>query len=174
MNPSKPHFLLFSGAHEAGDHGQWQFSLRTPDGEALLEASDVEPEVRGDRLALLAVVRALESLDQPSRVTMVRCSRYVRQGLEYGLTEWRRNGWLWEAFGQMVPIKNSDLWQRLDQALRFHRVECRYRRFDEGHRPSERRPHDTQRPGYSSPAEPAPRSGLAAGLARRVLRCGAA
>jgi ribonuclease HI len=82
---------------------------------------------------LLTLVRALESLDQPSKVTLIGCSNYIRQGIQYGVAEWRANDWLWEWFGQMVPVKNADLWQRLDRSLAFHEVECGLRRIDAAH-----------------------------------------
>ena len=128
-----PHYLLFSEAMVADESGRWRFLLRNADGSKQFEATDVEPGVRGERLDLLTVVRALESLDQPSRVTLVGGSRYVRQGMQYGLSQWRGNGWRWEFFGQLVPVKNGDLWQRMDHALRFHRVECCHRRLDPPH-----------------------------------------
>ena len=87
-------------------------------------------KVQGERLELLAVVRGLEALDQPSRVTLVTPSKYVHRGLLYGLEEWRTNGWSWEHFGQMVPVKNRDLWQRLDRALGFHELEFQPWRLD--------------------------------------------
>ncbi len=133
MNVPTPHYLLFSEADRRKESGRWRFALCSADGSVEYEAADVEPEVRGERLDLLTVVRALESLDEPAKVTLVGCSPYVRQGLRYGLPEWRDNGWRWEYFGQMVPVKNGDLWQRLDHALRFHRIECRHRRFDPPH-----------------------------------------
>ena len=125
MNLSTPQFVLFLESSRNPASGRWRFSLQTPDGSEQLTADDIEPETRGERLDLLTVVRALEALDQPSQVTLVGCSRYVRNGLQYGLPEWRSNGWRWEFFGQMLPVKNGDLWQRLDRALRFHRVACR-------------------------------------------------
>lgn len=134
MSVSTPHYSLFSKASRKGDSGRWRFVLRSADGSEQLEAADEEPTIRGERLDLLTVVRGLEALDQPSRVTVIGCSPYVRQGMRYGLSEWRSNGWRWEFFGEMVPVKNGDLWQRLDRALRFHRVDCR-RRFDPPHRP---------------------------------------
>jgi len=76
------------------------------------------------------VVRGLEALDQPSRVSLMTPSRYVAHGLRYGLAGWRESGWLWESFGQMTPIKHEDLWRRVDQALEFHRVHCRTCRVD--------------------------------------------
>ena len=118
-----PHYLLYSQtSHERG-LGYWQFTLRRPDGSKRFEAADVEPAVEGERLALLTVVRALESLDEPSRVTLVGCSQSIRRGVLYGLPEWRSNGWRWEFYGQMVPVKNGDLWQRLDSALEFHHLD---------------------------------------------------
>ena len=55
-------------------------------------------------------------LPEPARVTLVTPSRYVNRGLTQGLPAWRTNGWQWEHFGDMVPVKNRDLWQRIDRA----------------------------------------------------------
>ncbi len=134
MVVAPPHYLLFSESSCGHDGGRWRFTLQPADGSDRFEASDVEPDARGERLELLTIVRALESLDQPSKVTLVGCSTHVLQGMRYGLMEWRSNGWRWEFFGQMVPVKNDDLWQRMDHALRFHRVEYGSRRFDPPHR----------------------------------------
>ena len=82
---------------------------------------------------LLTVVRALESLDQPSRVTLLGCTRYVAQGIQFGLADWRENQWRWECFGEMVSVRDADLWQRMDHVLQFHQVECGQRRFDAPH-----------------------------------------
>ena len=133
MNTEIPSYLLFADADHLSQTGQWRFTVRMPDGSKYFEAADMEPDARGERLDLLTVVRALESLDQPSKVTLVGCSPYIRQGLHYGLPEWRDNGWQWEFYGQMVPIKNRDLWQRLDRTLRFHQVELRWWRIDQPH-----------------------------------------
>jgi ribonuclease HI len=133
VNVSAPHYLLISETGRSLDGGRWRFMLRAADGSQQIDVADVEPEVLGERLDLLTIVRALESLDQPSRVTLLDCSPYVRRGMQYGLSEWRRNGWRWECFGQMVPVKNGDLWQRIDRALRFHDVECRSWRLDPPH-----------------------------------------
>lgn len=135
MELTTPHYLLYSQVDRTEGSGRWRFMLRTDDGAQQFEATDAEPDLYGERLELLTVIRALEALDQPSRVTLVDCSDYIWKGVFYGLPEWRTNGWRWEFFGQMVPVKNSDLWQRMDQALRFHKVECRRRRFDPPHRP---------------------------------------
>ncbi len=132
MNDPTPHYLLMAEASRTEGFGHWRFVLRPVDGSATLEVADVEPDIWGERLDLLTVVRALESLDQPSRVTLIGCTRYVEQGITYGLAEWRDNGWRWEYFGQMTPVRDADLWQRMDRILQFHRVDCGQRRFDAG------------------------------------------
>ena len=96
-------------------------------------AEDREADVHGERLELLAVVRGLEALDQPSRVTLFTGSRYVSRGLTEGLENWRENDWQWERFGEWVPVRDRDLWKRVDRALKFHMVECRRWRFDRAH-----------------------------------------
>jgi ribonuclease HI len=135
MISTTPHFLLSSRIDQAAQSGKWHFMLRTKDGSQRFEASDAEPDVPSERLELLTVVRALEALDQPSRVTIVECSDYVWKGVRFGLPEWRAGDWRWESFGQLLPVKNADLWQRLDRALQFHDVECRRRRLDPQHHP---------------------------------------
>jgi ribonuclease HI len=140
MKVTAPHYLLFSESCRKSSQGQWRFVLHSIDGSEQLEAADAEPDAQGERLELLAVVRGLEALEQPSRVTLVTPSKYVNRGLTYGLAEWRANGWQWEHFGEMVPIKNRDLWQRVDRALLYHRVECRTWRFDLPHTGASRKP----------------------------------
>ena len=130
MSVRAPHFLLFSSArHVRPPHennaGQWHFVIRAHDGSTALEASDAESEVSRDRLELLAIVRGLEALDQPSSVTIITSSRYIQRGLLHGLVNWRENGWQWERFGQLAPVKNADLWRRIDHAMSFHAVRCR-------------------------------------------------
>jgi ribonuclease HI len=129
----RPHYLLISDSDRIGGPGRWRFVLRPAEGGEPIVADDVDPEARGDRLELLTVVRGLEALEQPSRVTLWTQNTYVREGIRHGLREWRENGWLWEYFGQMVPVNNGDLWKRLDRAMEFHEVDCRTWRIDPGH-----------------------------------------
>jgi ribonuclease HI len=129
MHASQPHFLLFSQAIASRDSAShWQFILQPVGGEPSLAAADEESAARPGRLELLAVVRGLEALDQPSRVTLVTASRYVTRGIRRGLSQWRERCFRWERFGQLVPIRDSDLWQRVDRALQIHQVECCDRR----------------------------------------------
>jgi ribonuclease HI len=133
MNSPQNHYFLLAEARLAADSPSkvlWHFLLESSDGATRLDVAEEEPETPSDRLELLALVRGLEAIDQPARVTVLTPSRYVSHGLRFGLDNWRENGWHWESFGQMTPIKNVDLWQRIDQALTIHRVEHKTVRLD--------------------------------------------
>ncbi|HRF00450.1 MAG TPA: hypothetical protein PLI18_08030 [Pirellulaceae bacterium] len=132
-----PRFLLFVEATPETDAapGRWRFSLEGIETDLHLEADDPEPGAGLPRLELLALVRGLEALDQPSRVTLVTSSRTLGRGLRTGLTAWRESDWQWERFGEMTPIKDADLWQRVDAALKFHQISSRTFRLDTAHAP---------------------------------------
>ncbi|MBS0210724.1 MAG: hypothetical protein JSS27_17410 [Planctomycetes bacterium] len=173
MNPPEPHFLLLADVSRRNQRDEWSFVLHAADGTAMQTAQELEPDQHGERLELLSVIRGLEALDQPSRVTLVTRSKYVRRGIAYGLDEWRANDWTWECYGEMVPVKNRDLWQRLDRAMAFHQIELRTSRVDTAHvepasdlatpaRGAEaapklqvRAPHFLRRQGKNLPAETA-------------------
>jgi ribonuclease HI len=116
--------LYAEAAAPEGGRPRWKFVLQPVGGDDRLSASDTESESRSSRLELLAVVRGLEALDQPSRVTLLTRSRYVSRGLKRQLPQWRERRWHWERFGKLVPIRDHDLWRRIDRALEFHKVEC--------------------------------------------------
>lgn len=105
--------------------GRWHFVLDKLDGDEKFEVADSETCLSPDRLALLCVVRGLEALEQPSRVTLVTTSRYVMRGMRFGLNSWRESDYCWERFGVQKPIRNADLWKRVDVALDYHGVDCR-------------------------------------------------
>jgi ribonuclease HI len=135
LNPTAPHFLLLTQAHDddpdrgrSNSHpsgGAWGFVLENIGTEEKIEVRETEPGVWGERLQLLAVVRGLEALEQPSRVTLITPSRFVGNGIRQNLTHWRDCGWMWEKFGEMIPINHRDLWKRIDQARNFHSIDCR-------------------------------------------------
>jgi ribonuclease HI len=132
MTVPQPHYLLFAEATlDRPQGGTWRFVLEQVGGAEALAVSDCEAAECSERLELLAVVRGLEALDRPANVTLVTKSRYVSRGLKRGLTDWRANGWQWERFGRVVPVRDHDLWRRVDRALQFHQVECRLWQFEE-------------------------------------------
>ena len=132
MTPNSPHYLLFAEASRSDRPVQtWRFVLQNVETQSRFSATDSEMTECCERLELLAVIRGLEALEGPSRVTLVTKSRYVSRGLKSGLTEWRNNNWCWERFGRIVPIRDQDLWQRIDRALQFHTVNCQAWHFEE-------------------------------------------
>ena len=134
MQPAWPRYLLFADATESSQQSAgWRFVLSAIDSQHTISVEDVEQEaVRSERLALMAALRGLEALDQPSVVTLVCPSRYVRRGFAHGLKQWREGGWKWECFGRRVLVRDHDLWRRVDRTLQFHRVDCRSWRFESG------------------------------------------
>jgi ribonuclease HI len=120
-----PHFLLYSEAFAAGDGAsRWRFVLQSVGSDDQFAAGDLEFDSRISRLELLAVVRGLEALDQPSHLTLLTRSRYVTRGIRRELDGWRDRKWHWERFERHVPMRDHDLWRRVDRALQFHDVTC--------------------------------------------------
>lgn len=137
VSMSAPQFLLLTQAHleqtsfaVKNRGGVWRFILEEIGGDQRIEVKETEPGVWGERLQLLAVVRGMEALEQPSHVTLITPSRFVGNGIRFHLKNWKDNQWQWEHFGEMIPIKNIDLWQRIDQALQYHKLDCRIWDFD--------------------------------------------
>jgi ribonuclease HI len=125
MQATIDHFLLYTEATRSeGSTPHWKFTLQSVGGHEQLSADDSELNSRASRLELLAVVRGLEAINRPARVTLVTGSRYVSRGIRRQLSQWRDDNWQWERFGEMVPIRDKDLWQRVDHALQYHQVEC--------------------------------------------------
>lgn len=135
IDQTAPHYLLLTQAQSnpdsASQGGVWRFVLEQVGSSNRIEVSEEEPGVWGERLQLLAVVRGLEALEQPSRVTLITPSRFVGNGVRRGISEWRENGWQWERFGQLTAVKHCELWKRVDQALQFHQINCRVWEFEE-------------------------------------------
>ena len=152
MNRVLPKYLLFTESRldpfstDEMLSGVWRFVLRNQDRTSKFEAFDREIGLTQERLALLAVIRGLEALEQPSEVTLITPSRYVRHGFRRGMEAWIENDWMWERFGEFEPVRNHDLWKRIHDTFEFHQVECRIWRVDQKtisdvHSSSPRRPN---------------------------------
>jgi ribonuclease HI len=130
LTAPQTHYLLFAEATiDDAERGTWRFTLEPVGAGEGFSATDSEPAECAERLELLAVVRGLEAIDACAKVTLVTKSRYVSRGLKRGLADWRANGWHWERFGRVVPVRDHDLWRRVDRALQFHQVDCRLWQF---------------------------------------------
>jgi ribonuclease HI len=93
------------------------------------EISGTEPRTTNNRMELMAAIRALEALTRPVRVRLVTDSAYLRQGITEWLPAWRARGW---KTADRKPVKNQDLWERLDAAASRHEVEWAWTRGHAG------------------------------------------
>lgn len=84
------------------------------------ELSGAEPQTTNNRMELMAAIAALEALTRPCAVKLHIDSQYVRQGITQWIHGWRRNGW---KTADKKPVKNEDLWRRLDAAAARHKID---------------------------------------------------
>ena len=94
-----------------------------------------DPQTTNNRMELTAAIMALEALRRPCTVEIYTDSQYLRQGITSWITSWKRNGW---RTADRKPVKNVDLWQRLDAALTQHKVRWHWVRGHAGHDLNER------------------------------------
>lgn len=99
------------------------------------ELSGGETETTNNRMELMAAIAALEALKRPMPVALTTDSTYVRDGITKWIHGWKRNGWKTAA---KKPVKNADLWQRLDAAMKPHDVEWHWVKGHAGHDENER------------------------------------
>ncbi len=113
--------------------GGWGALLRWNDTER--ELSGGEADTTNNRMELMAAIQALEALKRPCDVVLTTDSQYVRKGMLEWLANWKRNGWKTSA---KKPVKNAELWQRLDQAVQRHQVQWHWVKGHSGHPENER------------------------------------
>lgn len=133
----RPHVLLFTDGACSGNPGPggWGFLLRHPTTGKAREGSGGEPDTTNNRMELTAVIRGLEALTRSSRVDLTSDSKYVLDGLREWLPAWKARGWKTAA---KKPVKNQDLWQRLDELMAEHQVAFHWIKGHAGHPENER------------------------------------
>jgi ribonuclease HI len=118
--------------------GGWGAVLVAREGETVLRERLLkggEPATTNNRMELTAAIAALEALERPAAITLVTDSAYLRDGVTRWIHGWKRNGWR-TADGK--PVKNEDLWRRLDAAAARHRVAWEWVKGHAGHAENER------------------------------------
>ena len=113
--------------------GGWGVLLRWRGTER--ELSGGVAETTNNRMELMAAIAAIESLKRDSRVRLYTDSTYVRDGITRWIHKWKENGWKTAA---RKPVKNAELWRRLDAALATHEVEWHWVKGHAGHPENER------------------------------------
>lgn len=113
--------------------GGWGAILRTKGVEK--ELSGGEKDTTNNRMEMMAVIAALEALTRPCEVTVTTDSQYVMKGMMEWLPGWKKRNWLTAG---KKPVKNVDLWQRMEKAATSHKLEWVWVRGHQGHAENER------------------------------------
>ena len=114
--------------------GGWGALLRFEDG-SLREWGGHAPATTNNRMELQAAIQALSVLNQACEIVFFTDSQYLRQGILSWIHGWKRNGW---KTSTKEPVKNVDLWQRLDSLVSRHQIEWRWLKGHAGHPLNER------------------------------------
>ena len=112
--------------------GGWGVLLRFNDHEKRLCGG--EAETTNNRMELMAVIQALESLKRECKIKVTSDSQYVLKGINEWMENWKKRGWKTSA---KKPVKNVDLWQRLDKARESHEIEWAWVKGHSGHTENE-------------------------------------
>ena len=118
--------------------GGWGALLQAKAGDAVVKERELkggEADTTNNRMELLAAINALEALERPSTITVVTDSAYVKGGITEWLRSWKRNNW---RTATKKPVKNEDLWRRLDKAAARHQVTWTWVKGHAGHPENER------------------------------------
>ena len=118
--------------------GGWGVLLRAMDGDTIVKERELqggEADTTNNRMELMAAISALETLTRPTALTITTDSAYVKNGVTGWIHGWKRNGW---KTADRKPVKNVDLWQRLDAAQARHSVTWKWIKGHAGHPENER------------------------------------
>ncbi len=118
--------------------GGWGVLLEAKQGDQIVKTRELkggEAVTTNNRMELMAAIMALEALARGSAITIVTDSAYVKNGVTSWIHGWKRNGW---KTSNKKPVKNVDLWQRLDEAQARHEVHWKWIKGHAGHDENER------------------------------------
>jgi ribonuclease HI len=129
--------LLFTDGSCSGNPGPggWAYILRHPTSGKEIERSGAEPLTTNNQMELMAVIQGLSALKTRSRVEIYSDSKYVLQGLSEWLDGWIAKGW---KTASKQPVKNQELWKRLDGLRKAHELSFHWIEGHKGHPENER------------------------------------
>jgi ribonuclease HI len=136
----RPQVHLFTDGACRGNPGPggWGYILRHVATGREKEDSGPAKRTTNNRMELMAVIRGLEALKQPCDVVVFTDSEYVRRGLTDWMAKWKANGWRRREGSAWKPVKNEELWKRLDELIAVHRVKYKRVPGHSGHPENER------------------------------------
>ena len=130
-----PQVIIYTDGACRGNPGPGGWGALLMFGETEKELTGGEPLTTNNRMELMAAIQALEALTRPCRVELHTDSQYVRNGVTEWIHGWKKRGWL---TADKKPVKNEDLWRRLDAARERHTVDWRWVKGHAGHPLNER------------------------------------
>lgn len=116
---SEPRVTIYTDGACSGNPGPGGWGAILVHGDHRREIKGGEPFTTNNRMELMAAISALEALKKPCFVDIHTDSQYLRNGITSWIDRWKRNGW---RTAEGKPVKNAELWRRLDAALARHRV----------------------------------------------------
>jgi ribonuclease HI len=132
---SEPHVIIHTDGACSGNPGPGGWGAILAFGDRVKELKGGEPHTTNNRMELMGAISALEALKRPCLVDLHTDSQYMRDGIMKWIHGWKRNGW---KTADKKPVKNVDLWQRLEAALQQHRVTWHWVKGHAGHAENER------------------------------------
>ena len=140
MSGQRPFVQLYTDGACSGNPGPggWGLILRHPASGKELEGSGGAAETTNNQMEMMAVIEGLKLLKAPSRVEVITDSAYVANGCKTWMAGWKKNGWRRKEGKSFKPVKNVDLWQRLDAAQGRHQVTWAWIKGHAGHPENER------------------------------------
>lgn len=135
MTADRPTVVIYTDGACSGNPGPGGWGAVLMSGAHRKEISGGEADTTNNRMELMAAIRALEALKRPSVVQLFTDSGYLRNGITSWIRGWKRNGW---RTAERKPVKNADLWQRLEQAGARHAIDWQWVRGHAGDRENER------------------------------------
>ena len=118
--------------------GGWGVLLIAKNQDTIIKEKEIfggQEETTNNQMELLAAISALEALDRPSKIKIITDSSYVKNGVTQWLENWKNNKW---KTASKKPVKNAELWRRLDQAKSRHEVIWEWVKGHSGHPENER------------------------------------
>ncbi len=129
------HVEIFTDGACSGNPGPggWGVVMRAKNTER--ELAGAEKDTTNNRMEMMAVIAGLEALKRPCKVTVTTDSQYVMKGMTEWLPGWKAKNW---RTASKQPVKNADLWQRMEAAAAKHQLEWHWVRGHTGHAENER------------------------------------
>lgn len=131
----RPHVTIYTDGACSGNPGPGGWGAILMSGEHRKELSGGEELTTNNKMELTAAIEALAALKRPSKVELHTDSTYVQNGIKTWIHGWKRNGW---RTADKKPVKNAELWQRLDELRTSHDVEWHWVKGHAGHPENER------------------------------------